>query len=62
MEKQSINGGKLPALGKKLPKERVFGANTVQLLEDEANQLIKLLYFHTVFVVSTNIMLLLYMD
>ncbi|XP_021774893.1 transcriptional elongation regulator MINIYO-like [Chenopodium quinoa] len=40
MKKQSINGGKPPAPRKKLPKARVFGANAVQLSEDEANQLI----------------------
>lgn len=40
MEKQSNNGRKPPTVPKKLPKERVFGANAVNLSEIEANNLI----------------------
>ncbi|CAO2813706.1 unnamed protein product [Amaranthus hypochondriacus] len=40
MEKQLNYGRKPPTVPKKLPKERVFGANTVHLSEDDANNII----------------------
>ncbi|KAL2936991.1 Transcriptional elongation regulator MINIYO [Bienertia sinuspersici] len=40
MKKQSNNGGKPPTMPKKVPKERVIGANAVHLSEDEANTLV----------------------
>ena len=40
MEKQPNYGRKPPTVPIKLPKERVFGANTVHLSEDDASNLV----------------------